>query len=100
MVATVLGRSRTVVNMLDPDGDIDLWDGDTEQVDEQLEQLNLPMTPPPRDDGAAPAAISRGQQLALFGENPTPVVTPAPVTTGQATTDTRLRIYPIPAERA
>jgi hypothetical protein len=99
MVATVLGRSRIVVNMLDPDGGIDLWDGDSERVDERLEQLNLAMMPPPPDDGAAPAAVPSSQQLALFGDDPAPVVAPAPAATGQAPPITQARIFPIPAEK-
>jgi hypothetical protein len=100
MVATHLGRSRIVINMLDPDGDIDLWDGESELVDERVEQLNLAMAPPSPDEGRDPVAAPSNQQLALFGEDPAPVVAPAPTGTGLAPAATPARIHAIPAAKA
>jgi hypothetical protein len=99
MVSTVLGRKQIVVNMLDPEGDIDLWEGETSDVDEPLEQLTLALVPPPVEDGAAPVTMPSHQQLALVGEDAGPVVSP-PSRSGNRAPLTKARIHPIPADKA
>jgi hypothetical protein len=65
MIATVLGRTRIVAKLLDPEGEVDLWSGDTGDFDLQIDQLDLR----PIEEHPTPPSSStsrREEQLSLF----------------------------------
>lgn len=97
MVATVLGRSRIAVNILDPDGDLDLWEGATEQLDESVEQLDLAMTPPALEVAGEAATSGAPRQLSLFGDEAATTASPTALAPAAASV---VEHYAIPAERS
>jgi hypothetical protein len=102
MVATVLSGRRIVAKLLDPEGDEELWSGDTADLDEAAEQLDLAPVEPSEEAAAPASSQPKDEQLALFPDSladaqarPLTAATPSAMPKDSATAE----VYPIPADR-